>query len=115
MNSELATRLKLRYSPVAVLFSDEKPEKALEFAEQKWGCVAAMLTAAGDSAAAAGCARADCAAPSASTAAKATGAGRQPWGNEKRRVRMRTLSSTRTCPPTSLLMSWCAPYFQKDS
>ena len=32
MNSELATRLKLRYSPVAVLFSDEKPEKALEFA-----------------------------------------------------------------------------------
>ena len=46
MNSELATRLKLRYSPVAVLFSDEKPEKALEFAEQKWGCVAAMLTAA---------------------------------------------------------------------
>ncbi|MCM0761194.1 MULTISPECIES: DUF169 domain-containing protein [Sporomusa] len=46
MKSELASRLKLRYSPVAVLFTNEKPEKALEFAEQKWGCVAAMLTAA---------------------------------------------------------------------
>lgn len=46
MKSELASRLKLRYSPVAVLFTNEKPEKTLEFAEQKWGCVAAMTTAA---------------------------------------------------------------------
>lgn len=46
MKSEVAKRLKLRYSPVAVLFTDEKPVGALEFAEEKWGCVAAMLTAA---------------------------------------------------------------------
>jgi len=46
MESQLATRLKLRYSPVAVLFSNEKPAAAIEFAEQKWGCVAAMMTAA---------------------------------------------------------------------
>ena len=46
MQSELASRLKLRYSPVAVLFTDKKPAGAVEFAEQKWGCVAAMLTAA---------------------------------------------------------------------
>lgn len=46
MNSEIACRLKLRYPPVAVLFTDEKPAGAAEFAEGKWGCVAAMLTAA---------------------------------------------------------------------
>jgi uncharacterized protein (DUF169 family) len=46
MNSEIAKRLKLKYLPVAVLFSDEKPQDAQEFAEGKWGCVAAMLTAA---------------------------------------------------------------------
>ncbi|MBP1764034.1 MAG: putative ArCR [Firmicutes bacterium] len=46
MNSQLASRLKLRYSPVAVLFTNEKPQTALEFVEQKWGCVAAMMTAA---------------------------------------------------------------------
>ncbi|MBP2641471.1 MAG: putative ArCR [Firmicutes bacterium] len=46
MKSELAIRLKLRYSPVAILFTNVKPDHALEFAEKKWGCVAAMLTAA---------------------------------------------------------------------
>ncbi|SCM78404.1 conserved hypothetical protein [uncultured Sporomusa sp.] len=46
MRSEIAERLKLRYAPVAVLFTNEKPEKALEFAEGRWGCAAAMLTAA---------------------------------------------------------------------
>ncbi len=46
MDSELAKKLKLKYSPVAVLFSDEKPQGALEFAEGRWGCVATMLAAA---------------------------------------------------------------------
>lgn len=46
MNSEIAVRLKLRYAPVAVLFTNVKPAGALEFVEGKWGCVAAMLTAA---------------------------------------------------------------------
>jgi len=46
MRSEIAIRLKLRYLPVAVFFTNEKPFGALEFAEKKWGCVASMLTAA---------------------------------------------------------------------
>ncbi len=46
MKSELYTRLKLRYVPVAIVLTDEKPQKALSFQEGKFGCVAAMLTAA---------------------------------------------------------------------
>ncbi len=46
MQSEIAQRLKFRYSPVAILFSDEKPQGALEFKEGRWGCVAVMLTSA---------------------------------------------------------------------
>jgi len=46
MQSEIAVRLKLRHSPVAILFTDEKPVGALEFLEGRWGCVVAMLTAA---------------------------------------------------------------------
>ncbi|WP_371373320.1 DUF169 domain-containing protein [Sporomusa aerivorans] len=46
MQSEIAQRLKLKYSPVAILFTNEKPQGALEFKEGRWGCVAAMLTAA---------------------------------------------------------------------
>ncbi|MEG6586353.1 DUF169 domain-containing protein [Dendrosporobacter sp. 1207_IL3150] len=46
MNSRLASELKLRYSPIAILFSDEKPMESLQFQEGKRGCVIAMLTAA---------------------------------------------------------------------
>ncbi|QDR79955.1 putative ArCR [Sporomusa termitida] len=46
MESEIANRLKLRYSPIAVLFANAKPAAALEFAAGRWGCVAALLTAA---------------------------------------------------------------------
>jgi uncharacterized protein (DUF169 family) len=46
MESRLAKELKLRYHPVAVIFSDKKPENALQFKEGKWGCVISMLTAA---------------------------------------------------------------------
>lgn len=46
MESEIARRLKLRYQPVAIVLSDAKPEGAVQFQEGKWGCVAAMLTAA---------------------------------------------------------------------
>lgn len=46
MKSEIAGRLKLRHSPVAILFGEEKPAGALEFVEGRRGCVAAMLTAA---------------------------------------------------------------------
>lgn len=46
MRSEIAQRLKLKYSPIAIVFTNEKPGEALEFIEGRWGCVAAMLTAA---------------------------------------------------------------------
>ena len=46
MHSEIANRLKLRYSPVALLFSDEKPNDATEFIEGRRGCVIALITAA---------------------------------------------------------------------
>lgn len=46
MQSAIADELKLRYRPVALLFSDQKPEGALEFKEGKWGCVVAMFAAA---------------------------------------------------------------------
>ncbi len=38
MQSEISSRLKLRYSPVAIVFTDEKPAGALEFLEGRRGC-----------------------------------------------------------------------------
>jgi hypothetical protein len=46
MKSRIAHELKLRYQPVAVLFTNAKPEGAVQFEEGKWGCVIAMHTAA---------------------------------------------------------------------
>ena len=46
MDSQIAKKLKLKYFPVAVLFTNEKPPDAVEFIEGRWGCVAAMVTAA---------------------------------------------------------------------
>ncbi|MDO8682393.1 MAG: DUF169 domain-containing protein [Armatimonadota bacterium] len=46
MESRIAKELKLRYLPVAVIFTDEKPEGALQFQEGRWGCVVSMLAAA---------------------------------------------------------------------
>lgn len=46
MNSEIAEAINLKYSPVAVLWTDEKPEEALQFKEGRWGCVVAMLRGA---------------------------------------------------------------------
>jgi len=43
MNSKLAEKLKFSLEPVAVYFTDLKPEEALQFEEGKRGCVAAML------------------------------------------------------------------------
>ena len=47
MESRIARELKVRYQPVAIIFTDEKPEDALQFKEGSRGCVVAMLSAVG--------------------------------------------------------------------
>jgi uncharacterized protein (DUF169 family) len=46
MESRIALELKLKYNPVAIIFTDEKPEGAVQFQGGRWGCVISMLTAA---------------------------------------------------------------------
>lgn len=46
MECRIASELKLRHEPVAVLFADEKPEGALQFKEGGRGCVIALFMAA---------------------------------------------------------------------
>lgn len=43
MKSEIAKKLKLKYSPVAILSTKEKPQDALGFVEGRWGCVSSLL------------------------------------------------------------------------
>lgn len=43
MDSRIAAALKLELSPVALLFADEVPPGAVEFAPGKWGCVMWLL------------------------------------------------------------------------
>ena len=46
MDSRIATELLMATQPVALLFADEKPVGAKEFAPGKWGCVIALVSAA---------------------------------------------------------------------
>ncbi len=46
MDSAIARALETRYEPVALLFSDELPPGAMQFAEARWGCVMWLLLAA---------------------------------------------------------------------
>ncbi len=46
MVSRIAQELKLKYRPVALIFSDEKPDDAIHFAEGEAGCVIGLFAAA---------------------------------------------------------------------
>lgn len=46
MQSRIAEELKLKYQPVALMLSNEKPADALEFKQARGGCVIAMFAAA---------------------------------------------------------------------
>jgi len=46
MESRIAEEIKLRFEPVAVIFTNEKPDGALQFKEGGRGCAIAMFTAA---------------------------------------------------------------------
>ena len=39
MESKIAQSIQLRHHPVALIWSDQRPEKAIQFKERKWGCV----------------------------------------------------------------------------
>ena len=46
MESRIAARVHLHHQPVALLWSDEKPEGAKQFQEGRWGCILWLATGA---------------------------------------------------------------------
>ncbi len=46
MESTIAKALTLKYEPVAIMLTNERPEEARQFKEGKFGCVMSMLAAA---------------------------------------------------------------------
>jgi uncharacterized protein (DUF169 family) len=46
MESKIAQAIRSPYPPTALLFADEKPEGATQFAEGRWGCIMWLLASA---------------------------------------------------------------------
>jgi uncharacterized protein (DUF169 family) len=46
MESKLAEILRMKLNPVAIIWSDEKPEDAAQFKKDKWGCVMMLFAQA---------------------------------------------------------------------
>ena len=46
MQSKIQQILKPKYNPVAILWSDQKPDGALQFAKNRWGCVMSLFAQA---------------------------------------------------------------------
>ncbi|MGA1862183.1 DUF169 domain-containing protein [Deferribacter thermophilus] len=46
MKSKIAEAIKMDYNPVALIWSDEKPENAIQFQKGKWGCIMWLATSA---------------------------------------------------------------------
>ncbi|MGA3245586.1 MAG: DUF169 domain-containing protein [Bacteroidota bacterium] len=46
MQSVAAAALRLEHEPVALMWTDERPEQALQYHHEKWGCVMAMFAQA---------------------------------------------------------------------
>lgn len=45
MNSKIAQALKMKLSPVAVIYSGEAPEEAIQFKPGVWGCITSLIYA----------------------------------------------------------------------
>ncbi|MCL4195036.1 MAG: DUF169 domain-containing protein, partial [Thermoguttaceae bacterium] len=46
MESKIRKAIRMELEPVALIWADERPEKAMEFVPGKWGCVMFLLAAA---------------------------------------------------------------------
>ena len=47
MDSKIANAIALKYPPVDLIWSEQKPEDVVEFKEQKWGCIIRNLSFSG--------------------------------------------------------------------